>query len=158
MFGSRLEDMTVVLHCCQGDLGDTRVPPGSSQDTGLAPGLGVRGPGQDGVHVFLAITEASDHMYDLFKPGSPQITAGGGKATALSPPSSRGGVVQQLGGGQVVGPIPPTSYDEDLDRDTAPSVGPPYLGLPHQVPAACMKPPAGDMVGQLPGGHLAAEV
>ena len=46
-----LEDMTVVLHCCQGDLGHTVASPGSSQDTGLAPGLGVWGPGQDGVQV-----------------------------------------------------------------------------------------------------------
>ena len=54
-----LEDYTVVLHCCQGDLGDTVGSPGSGQDTGLAPGLGVRGPGQDGVKVIiLAITAA----------------------------------------------------------------------------------------------------
>ena len=46
-----LEDSAVVLHYCQGDLGDTVKSPGSSQDTGLDPGLGVRGPGQDGVYV-----------------------------------------------------------------------------------------------------------
>ena len=34
----------------------------------------------------------------------------------------------------------------------------PYLGLPHVVEAAGMEPPAGDVVGQRPGGHLAAEV
>ena len=46
-----LEDSTVVLHYCQGDLGDTVAPPGNSHDPGLDPGLGVRGPGQDGVQV-----------------------------------------------------------------------------------------------------------
>ena len=34
----------------------------------------------------------------------------------------------------------------------------PYLGLPHRVEAAGMAVPTGDVVGQLPGGHLAAEV
>ena len=34
----------------------------------------------------------------------------------------------------------------------------PYLGLPHRVEAAAVVVPAGDVVGQLPGGHLAAEV
>ena len=34
----------------------------------------------------------------------------------------------------------------------------PYLGLPHRVEAAGVETPAGDVVGQLPGGHLAAEV
>ena len=34
----------------------------------------------------------------------------------------------------------------------------PYLGLPRHVPTAGVNPPAGDVVGQLPGGHLAAEV
>ena len=34
----------------------------------------------------------------------------------------------------------------------------PYLGLPHLVEAAGVVVAAGDVVGQLPGGHLAAEV
>ena len=34
----------------------------------------------------------------------------------------------------------------------------PYLGLPHHVVAAGVAVPPGDVVGQLPGGHLAAEV
>ena len=34
----------------------------------------------------------------------------------------------------------------------------PYLGLPRCVEAAGVVPPPGDVVGQLPGGHLAAEV
>ena len=34
----------------------------------------------------------------------------------------------------------------------------PYLGLPHRVVVAGVVGPAGDVVGQLPGGHLAAEV
>ena len=34
----------------------------------------------------------------------------------------------------------------------------PYLGLPHGVVATGMVGAAGDVVGQLPGGHLAAEV
>ena len=34
----------------------------------------------------------------------------------------------------------------------------PYLGLSHRVEATSMVPPAGDVVGQLPGAHLAAEV
>ena len=34
----------------------------------------------------------------------------------------------------------------------------PYLGLPHGVDAAGVPVAAGDVVGQLPGGHLAAEV
>ena len=34
----------------------------------------------------------------------------------------------------------------------------PYLGLPHCVVAAGVSVPTGDVVGQLPGGHLAAEV
>ena len=34
----------------------------------------------------------------------------------------------------------------------------PYLGLPLHVEAAGVLEPAGDVVGQLPGGHLAAEV
>ena len=54
-----LEDSAVILHCCQGHLGDTVSTPGSSQDTGLAPGLGVRGPRQDGVYVKVIITLAS---------------------------------------------------------------------------------------------------
>ena len=33
----------------------------------------------------------------------------------------------------------------------------PYLGLTHVVEAAGVGQPAGDVVGQLPGGHLAAE-
>ena len=34
----------------------------------------------------------------------------------------------------------------------------PYLGLPKRVVAAGVVVAAGDVVGQLPGGHLAAEV
>ena len=34
----------------------------------------------------------------------------------------------------------------------------PYLGLPHIVVAAGVAYAPGDVVGQLPGGHLAAEV
>ena len=33
-----------------------------------------------------------------------------------------------------------------------------YPGLSHRVEAAGVASPAGDVVGQLPGGHLAAEV
>ena len=34
----------------------------------------------------------------------------------------------------------------------------PYLGLPRCVEATCVEGAAGDVVGQLPGGHLAAKV
>ena len=34
----------------------------------------------------------------------------------------------------------------------------PYLGPPHHVVATGVGSPASDVVGQLPGGHLAAEV
>ena len=94
--------MTVVLHCCQGDLGDTVVDPGSREEPGLAPGLAVRGPGQDGVHVILAITTAASHMNHLSQSGSPETRARGGKLAGLPPPSCRGGVVQQLGAAQVL--------------------------------------------------------
>ena len=42
----------------------------------------------------------------------------------LPPPSCRGGVVQQLGAGQVLGPSIAAGDDEDLGRDTAPSASP----------------------------------
>ena len=97
-------------------------------------------------------------MYNLSQPRSPETRARGGKLAGLPPASCRGGVVQQLGAGQVQAPIiPPTGDNEDLDRDTAPPARP-YLGLPRCVVAAGVVPPAGDVVGQLPGGHLAAEV
>ena len=97
-------------------------------------------------------------MNHLSQPRSPQTPAGRGKLAGLPPPSCRGGVVQQLGAGQVQAPIiPPTGDNEDLDRDTAPPVQP-YLGLPRCVDAAGVEGAAGDVVGQLPGGHLAAEV
>ena len=123
-----LEDITVVLHCCQGDLGDTVDRPGSSEDTGLGPGLGVRGPGQDGVHGILAITTAASHMNHQSKSGSPETRARGGKLAGLPPPFCRGGVVQQLGAGQALVPIIGTGDDEDLDRDTAPPAIPALPG------------------------------
>ena len=55
---SVLEDMTIVLHYCQGDLSDTVICPGSREDPSLAPGLGVRGPGQDGVNGIVVIPSA----------------------------------------------------------------------------------------------------
>ena len=153
MLSSVLEDSTVVLHCCQGDLGDTGALPGSSEDPGLAPGLGVRGPGQDGVQGTAII--ASSQIYHLSKSGSPETRARGGKLAGLPPPSCRGGVVQQLGAGQARA----AGDDEDLERDIAPPLpARPYLGLPHGVVATGMVEAAGDVVGQLPGGHLAAEV
>ena len=122
--------MTVVLQCCQGDLGDTVIVPGSNQDSGHGPGLGFRGPGQDGVYVTVAIT-ATGHMDYLSQPSSPQTAAGGGKLAGLSPTSCRGGVVQQLGAGQVMGAfIPSTGDDEDLDRGTAPATN-------HQITCDC---------------------
>ena len=137
-----LEDSTVVLHRCQGDLGDTVEVPGNSQDPGLAPGLCVRGPGQDGVHVILAITTAARHMNHLSKSGSPETIARGGKLAGLPPPSCRGGVVQQLGAGQALGPNVAAGDDEDLDRDTAPPASP---ALPGTAPSysSCRRGTAG---------------
>ena len=110
--------MTVVLHCCKGDLGDTVVVPGNREDPGLAPGLGVRGPGQDGVQGTAIVASGQmDHLSETSSPGTP---AGGGKLAGLPPPSCRGGVVQQLGAGQGLGPSVAAGDNEDLDRDTAP--------------------------------------
>ena len=121
-----LEDITVVLHCCQGDLGDTVPCPGSSKDPGLAPGLGVRGPGQDGVQVTAIMS--SGQIYQLSESRSPETIAGGGKLAGLPPPSCRGGVVQQLGAGQALEVIIAAGDDEDLDRDTATPASPALPG------------------------------
>ena len=99
--------------------------PGSSEDTGLGPGLGVLVPGQDEVQE--TVIPASGQMDHLSESGSLGTSARGGKLAGLPPPSCRGGVVQQLGAGQELGPITPTGDDEDLDRDTAPPASPTCL-------------------------------
>ena len=116
------------------------VRPGSSEDTGLGPGLGVRGPGQDGVQGTAIV--ASGQMNHLSESGSPGTPAGGGKLAGLPPPSCRGGVVQQLGAGQELVLTKATGDDEDLDRDTAPPASP---ALPGTAPpcSSCRRGPTG---------------
>jgi hypothetical protein len=67
-------------------------------------------------------------MDHLSESGSRGTSARGGKLAGLPPPSCRGGVVQQLGAGQAVGPVSATGDDEDLDRDTAPPASPALPG------------------------------
>jgi hypothetical protein len=81
------------------------------------------GPGHDGVLVTASI-EATSHMNHLVQFGSLEATAFGGKVTGYPPLSCRGGVVQQLGAGQPLGPSIAAGDYEDLDRDTAPSASP----------------------------------
>ena len=53
--------MTVVLLCFQGDLSNTMAVPLLDQVPNLLPGLGVWGPGEDGVHVSMLL--AIQHFF-----------------------------------------------------------------------------------------------
>ena len=147
----------VVLHRCQGDLGDTTERPGSSEASCQRPGLCVGGQGEDVVSGTLV--QSTSQVDDLVpEPGSPETSPRGGKLARLPPASCRGRVVKELGAGQV-GVTDTTGDNEGLQkRYSTTSLPWPYLGVPQLVQATGVAVATGDKVGQLPGGHLAAEV